>query len=103
MLGHLAATEDDAATARKHLERSLELQPLQPDAVELLLQAYQRLNDPKGVEGFMRKLVAALGDRAQPLRRRLWCELATVYENQLGDRLSARIAYDMAARLRPTT
>jgi len=49
----------------------------------------------------MRKLVAALGDRAQPLRRRLWCELATVYENQLGDRLSARIAYDMAARLAP--
>jgi CheY-like chemotaxis protein len=101
MLGHLAATEDDAATARKHLERSLELQPLQPDAVELLLQAYQRLNHPKGAEGFMRKLVAALGDRAQPLRRRLWCELATVYENQLGDRLSARIAYDMAARLAP--
>jgi cytochrome c-type biogenesis protein CcmH/NrfG len=101
MLGHLAATENDAATARKHLERSLELQPLQPDAVELLLQAYQRLNDPKGAEGFMRKLVAALGDRAQPLRRRLWCELANLYENQLGDRLSARIAYDMAARLAP--
>jgi CheY-like chemotaxis protein len=101
MLGHLAATENDAATARKHLERSLELQPLQPDAVELLLQAYQRLNDPKGAEGFMRKLVAALGDRTQPLRRRLWCELANLYENQLGDRLSARIAYDMAARLAP--
>jgi CheY-like chemotaxis protein len=101
MLGHLAATENDAATTRKHLERSLELQPLQPDAVELLLQAYQRLNDPKGAEGFMRKLVAALGDRAQPLRRRLWCALASVYENQLGDRLSARIAYDTAARLAP--
>ena len=101
MLGRLAATEDDAAAARLHLERSLELQPIQPEAVELLLQAYQRLNDPKGAEGFMRKLVAALGDRAQPLRRRLWCELASVYENQLGDRLSARIAYDMAARLAP--
>ncbi|MGB8297240.1 MAG: DUF4388 domain-containing protein [Polyangia bacterium] len=101
MLGHLAATENDAATAREHLERSLDLQPLQPDAVELLLQAYQRLADPKGAEGFMRRLVAALGDRAQPLRRRLWCELANVYENQLGDRLSARIAYDMAARLAP--
>ena len=101
MLGRLAATEDDAATARKHLERSLELQPIQPDVVELLLQAYQRLNDPKSAEGFVRKLVAALGDRAQPLRRRLWCELANVYENRLGDRLSARVAYDMAARLAP--
>jgi CheY-like chemotaxis protein len=101
MLGRLAATENDAATARTHLQRSLELQPIQPDAVELLLQAYQRLNDPKGAEAFMRKLVAALGDRVQPLRRRLWCELANVYEKQLGDRLSARIAYDMAARLAP--
>lgn len=101
MLGRLAATENDAATARKHLERSLELEPIQPEIVELLLQAYQRLNDPKGAEGFMRKLVGALGDRAQPLRRRLWCELANVYENQLADQLSARIAYDMAARLAP--
>ena len=101
MLGRLAATENDAATARTHLQRSLELQPIQPDTVELLLQAYQRLDDPKGAEAFMRKLVAALGDRAPPLRRRLWCELANVYEKQLGDRLSARIAYDMAARLAP--
>ena len=101
MLGRLAATENDAATARKHLERSLELQPIQPDTVELLLQAYQRLNDPKGAEAFLRKLVAALGDRAQPLRQRVWCELASVYENQLGDRLSARVACDMAARLAP--
>ena len=101
MLGRLAATENDAATARKHLERSLELQPIQPDTVELLLQTYQRLDDPKGAEGFLRKLVAALGDRAQPLRQRVWCELASVYEKQLHDRLSARVAYDMAARLAP--
>jgi CheY-like chemotaxis protein len=101
MLGRLAATENDAATAREHLERSLELQPIQPETVELLLQAYQRLNDAKSAEGFLRRLVAALGERAQPLRRRLWQELAHVYENQLGDRLSARIAYDMAARLAP--
>jgi CheY-like chemotaxis protein/cytochrome c-type biogenesis protein CcmH/NrfG len=99
MLGRLAATENDAATARKHLERSLAVEPMQPEVVELLLQAYQRLSDPKGAEGFMRKLIAALGDRAQPLRQRLWCELAGIYENQLDDRLSARIAYDKAARL----
>jgi len=101
MLGRLAATENDAATARKHLQRSLELNPDQPDTVDLLLEAYQRLNDAKGAEGFLRKLVAALGDRAQPLRRRVWSELARIYENQLGDRLSARIAYDKAARLAP--
>jgi len=101
MLGRLAATQNDAATARKHLERSLELEPMQPEVADLLLQAYQRINDPKGAEGFLRKLIGALGDRAQPLRRLLWCELANVYEKQLADPLSARIAYDMAARLAP--
>jgi CheY-like chemotaxis protein len=101
MLGQLAAAEDDAAMACRHLERSLELQPIQPDSVRLLLQAYQRLNDPRGAEAFLRKLVAALGDRAPPLRRRLWRELGNVYENQLGDQFSARIAYDTAARLAP--
>jgi tetratricopeptide (TPR) repeat protein len=101
MLGRLAASENDAAAARQHLERSLTLQPIQPDTVELLLQAYQRLNDPKGAEAFLRKLIAALGEQAQPLRRRVWQELASIYENQMGDRLSARIACDMTARLAP--
>jgi len=101
MLGRLAATENDAATARQHLQRSLELQPVQPDTLELLFQAYQRHSDPKGAEAFLRRLVAALGEQAQPLQRRVWRELANIYENQLGDRESARIAYDMTARLAP--
>jgi CheY-like chemotaxis protein/tetratricopeptide (TPR) repeat protein len=103
MLGRLAATENDAATARKHLERSLELSPDQPETVQLLLEAYQRVNDPKGAEIFLRGLVASLGEQAQSLRRHLWCELAKIYENQLGNRDSARIAYDMAARLAPNS
>jgi CheY-like chemotaxis protein/cytochrome c-type biogenesis protein CcmH/NrfG len=102
MLGRLAASEDDALTARDCLLRSLELQPEQPEMIELLIEAYRRLDDPKGAETFLRKLVAALGDRARPLQQRLWRELAAIYETQLGDRGSARIAYDTAARLAPT-
>ena len=103
MLGRLAATEDDATTARRHLERSLAIDPVQPDAIDLLLEAYARLADPdpRDAERFLRKLVSALGERAEPLRKRLWRELGDLYENKLADRSSARIAYDTAARLAP--
>jgi tetratricopeptide (TPR) repeat protein len=103
MLGRVAATEDDARTVRRHLERSLTIDPDQPESVALLMEAYGRLPepDPRGAEKFLRGLVSALGERSQSLRHRLWIELATLYENDLGDRASARIAYDTAARLVP--
>lgn len=103
MLGRLAAVEDDARAARRHLEQSLLLEPDQPDTVDLLLEAYARLPEPdhQGEERFLRGLVSALGDRAEPLRKRLWLELGDLYENKLSDRASARIAYDTAARLAP--
>ena len=103
MLGRMAATEDDATTASRHLEHSLTIDPDQPDIVDLLIEAYARLPDPdpRGAERFLRKLVGALGERAEPLRKRLWLELGDIYENKLGDRASARIAYDNAARLGP--
>jgi CheY-like chemotaxis protein/cytochrome c-type biogenesis protein CcmH/NrfG len=103
MLGRMAATENDAGSARHHLERSLTIEPEQPDIVDLLIEAYARLPepDPRGAERFLRKLVSSLGDRAEPLCKRLWQELGDLYENKLGDRASARIAYDSAARLGP--
>jgi CheY-like chemotaxis protein/cytochrome c-type biogenesis protein CcmH/NrfG len=103
MLGRLAATEDDARTARRHLEQSLAIEPEQPDIVDLLVEAYARLPepDPRGAERFLRKLVSTLSERAEPLRKRLWLELGDLYENRLQDRASARIAYDSAARLGP--
>ncbi len=103
MLGRMAATEDDARTARRHLEQSLAIDPEQPDIVDLLIEAYARLPepDPRGAERFLRKLVSSLGERAESLRKRLWLELGDIYENRLGDRASARIAYDSAARLGP--
>ena len=103
MLGRVAATEDDARTVRRHLERSLTIDPDQPDTLALLLEAYTRLPepDPHGAERFLRQMVSALGERSPTLRQRLWLELGALYENELGDRASARIAYDTAARLVP--
>ncbi len=103
MLGRLAATENDARTARRHLEQSLAIDPEQADALDLLLEAYSRLPepDPRGAERFLRSLVSALGERAETLRSRLWLELGALYEGELSDRTSARIAYDTAARLTP--
>jgi CheY-like chemotaxis protein len=103
LLGRLAATEDDAPTARRHLEQSLSVDPEQAETVVLLLEAYGRLPepDPRGAERFLRKLVSALGERAAPLRQRIWLALGTLYEDELADRNSARIAYDTAARLGP--
>jgi CheY-like chemotaxis protein len=103
LLGRLAATEDDARTARRHLEQSLTIDPEQADAVTLLLEAYERLPepDPRGAERFLRKLVSALGEHAETLRQRIWLALGALYENELADRNSARIAYDTAARLSP--
>ena len=103
LLGRLAAIEDDARTARRHLEQSLTIDPEQPDTATLLLEAYARLPepDPRGAARFLRKTVSALGDRAEPLRQRIWLALGGLYENELADRNSARIAYDTAARLAP--
>lgn len=103
MLGRIAATEDDAASARKYLEHSLTVSPDQPETVALLLEAYRRLPepDPRGSERFLRKLVSALGDQDEPLRKQVWSELGAIYESQLGDRNAARIACDTAARLDP--
>ncbi len=103
MLGRVAATEDDARTVRRHLERSLTIDPDQPETVGLLLEAYARLPepDPQGAERFLRQMVSALGERSPSLRQRLWLELGALYENDLADRASARIAYDTAARLVP--
>src|SRR5262245_58221691 len=100
-LGRVAVSEGDDEEARLHLERTLELDPTQPEAVELLVRLYARTNDLRATERLYRKVIAGLGERALPLRRRLWKELADLYEAELDDRPSARIAYEMAARLAP--
>lgn len=101
LLARLAVSEGAFATARGHLEQALEINPAQPEAVELLVSTLDKLGDARGAERLYRRIIASLGDRALQVRRRLWRELADLYEQKLGDKDSARIAYESAARLSP--
>jgi CheY-like chemotaxis protein len=100
-LGRIAVKEGDAGTGRRHLERALELQPAQPDLLEVLIRLFEGLNDFRGAERCYRRMIASLGEGAPALRVRLWTVLADVYETKLQQPESARVAYETAARLSP--
>ncbi|HXU79880.1 MAG TPA: hypothetical protein VN914_00675, partial [Polyangia bacterium] len=101
-LGRIAVKENDTGTGRRHLERALELEPAQPELLELLIGLFAGLKDWKGAERCYRRMIGSLGEGAPTLRARLWTVLADVYENKLGQPESARVAYETAARLAPS-
>jgi two-component system chemotaxis response regulator CheY len=101
LFGRVAVSAGEEAEARTHLERALEVEADQPEVVDLLIAVHGHLGDPRGAERSYRRLIALLGERALPLRGRLWRLLAELYEGPLGDVDSARIAYENAARLAP--
>jgi CheY-like chemotaxis protein/tetratricopeptide (TPR) repeat protein len=101
LLGRLAVSTGDDATACVHLERALETEADQSEIIELLIAVHERLDDVRGAERSYRRFIAQLGERALPLRSRLWRLLAELYEARLGDIDKARIAYENAARLAP--
>jgi tetratricopeptide (TPR) repeat protein len=101
ILGRIAVKEEDSGTARRHLERALELEPAQPELLELLIGVFEGLQDFRGAERCYRRMIAGLGEGAPALRARLWRVLAQVYEVNLNQAESARVAYETAARLSP--
>jgi CheY-like chemotaxis protein/tetratricopeptide (TPR) repeat protein len=101
LLGRIAVKEDDTGTARRHLERALELEPAQPELLEELISVFEGLQDHRGAERCYRRMIASLGEGAPTLRARLWSVLAALYENKLQQAESARVAYETAARLSP--
>jgi CheY-like chemotaxis protein len=100
-LGRIAVREGDTGTGRRHLERALELEPAQPDLLEMLIGLFNGLKDFRGAERCYRRMIGTLGDGAATLRARLWTVLADLYENKLQQPESARVAYETAARLAP--
>lgn len=100
-LGRVARDAGDLATARASLEKALELDPTRADALDVLVAIYNEAGEHQASERLYRHVIRALGERALGLRRRLWRELAELHEREFNDRASARIAYDMAARLAP--
>lgn len=100
-LGRLAADTGDEETARKALDRALVVDPTREEALDELVRIYERSSEHHATERLYRRLVHDLGERALPLRRRLWKQLAALYEDEFENRASARIAYEVAARLAP--
>jgi CheY-like chemotaxis protein/tetratricopeptide (TPR) repeat protein len=100
-LGRIAVKEGDTGTGRRHLERALELEPAQPELLELLIRLFDGLKDFRGAERCYRRMIGSLGEGAPGLRARLWTVLAELYEKKLEQPESARVAYETAARLSP--
>jgi DNA-binding response OmpR family regulator/tetratricopeptide (TPR) repeat protein len=99
--GRIAAAAGDDANAVGHLERVLDADPTRGDALAALEAAYARRNDWRPLERRYRKLIHRLGDHDPERALRLWWRLAELYRSRLGDRESARIAYEIAAKLAP--
>lgn len=100
--GRIAAAAGDDARAIDHLTRVLDADPARADALTALEAACLRRGEHKRLERQYRKLIHRLGDAHDPERAlRLWWRLAELYRARLGDRASAKVAYEIAAKLAP--
>ncbi|MDZ4695003.1 MAG: response regulator [Deltaproteobacteria bacterium] len=100
-LGRVAFATGDEETARRELERALELDPKRVDCLVPLSEIFANTSEFHATERVYKRTLRALGDRHLNLRQRLWKELAQLYDGEFDDPASARIAYEMAARLSP--
>lgn len=89
----------DGPRARTHFERSLALRPDQPEIIDRLVGLHRAAGQLPEVERLYRRVLAALGERALPLRLRLWRELAALFSSSLHDPGNAAKAQAMAERL----
>src|SRR5581483_10805976 len=100
--GRIAAAAGDDERALSHLERVLDTDPTRGDALAALEGVHTRRSDWPRLEKQYRKLIHRLGDVQDPERAlRLWWRLAELYRTRLNDAASARVAYEIAAKLAP--
>lgn len=100
--GRVAALAGNDEQAVTHLEKVLDAEPTRGDALTALEAAHTRRSDWRRLERQYRKLIHRLGDKHDPERAlRLWWRLAELYRLRLGDCGSAKVAYEIAAKLAP--
>jgi DNA-binding response OmpR family regulator/tetratricopeptide (TPR) repeat protein len=100
--GRIAAACGDDELAIDHLTRVLDADPARAEALTTLEAACLRRGEHRRLERQYRKLIHRLGDAHDPERAlRLWWRLAELYRTRLDDKASAKIAYEIAARLAP--
>ena len=100
--GRISVAAGDDERAIDHLTRVLDADPARAEALTALEAACLRRGEHKRLERQYRKLIHRLGDAHDPERAlRLWWRLAELYRTRLDDRASAKVAYEIAAKLAP--
>jgi CheY-like chemotaxis protein len=99
--GRLASQSGDLARAFDHLERSLDADPQRETALEAYEQLCAGRKEWRRLEKQYRKLIHRVGERDRDFALGLWWRLGDTYRVHLEDRDSARVSYEVAARLAP--
>jgi DNA-binding response OmpR family regulator/tetratricopeptide (TPR) repeat protein len=100
--GRIAAATGADERAIEHLQRVLDQEPTRAQALIAYEAACARRGEHRRLERQYRKLIHRLGDDRDPERAlQLWWRLAELYRTRLDDRESARLAYEIAAKLAP--
>lgn len=100
--GRISAACGDDERAIAHLTRVLDADPARAEALTALEAACARRGEHRKLERQYRKLIHRLGDARDPERAlRLWWRLAELYRTRLDDKASAKVAYEVAAKLAP--
>jgi tetratricopeptide (TPR) repeat protein len=99
--GRLASQSGDIARAFDHLERALDADPQRESALEAYEQVCAGRKEWRRLEKQYRRLIHRVGERDGDLALALWWRLGDTYRVHLEDRESARVAYEVAARLAP--
>jgi two-component system, OmpR family, response regulator len=99
--GRIAAATGEDEQAIDHLQRVLDDDATRIEALVAYEAACARRGDHKRLERQYRKLNHRLGDNRDPERAlQLWWRLAELYR-RIDDRQSAKVAYEIAAKLAP--
>ena len=100
--GRIAAATGDDPAAIEHLQRVLDQDPSRAQALIAFEAACARRGEHRRLERQYRKLIHRLGDNRDPERAlQLWWRLAELYRTRLDDKASAKVAYEIAAKLAP--
>ncbi|HEX4461972.1 MAG TPA: hypothetical protein VIA18_28525, partial [Polyangia bacterium] len=100
--GRIAVATGDDAGALDHLARVLDADPTRKEALVGFESAAQRAGEFRTLERQYRKLIHRLNE-AYSVERAviLWWRLAELYRTRLDDKPSAKVAYEIAAKLAP--
>jgi tetratricopeptide (TPR) repeat protein len=97
--GRIAAAAGDDDRAVPHLGRALDAQPTHVEALAALEAACARKGTWRLLERRYRTIIHRLGNGRDPLRVSLWGRLAELYATRLDDPESARVSYEVLAKL----